>query len=55
MIVLNSLKDAGAGFGHDTNKIIIFDKHGGEYHFDMKSKLAIAADIINTIIKYTNE
>lgn len=55
MIVLNSLKDAGAGFGHDTNKIIIFDKHGGEYHFDIKPKLAVAADIINTIIKYTNE
>ncbi len=55
MIVLNSLKDAGAGFGHDTNKIIIFDKHGGEYHFDTKSKPAIAADIVNTIFKYTNE
>jgi phosphopantothenoylcysteine decarboxylase/phosphopantothenate--cysteine ligase len=25
MIVLNSLNDPGAGFGHDTNKITIFD------------------------------
>lgn len=55
MIVLNSLKDAGAGFGHDTNKITIFDKHAGEYHFDTKTKFAVAVDIVNTIIKYTNE
>lgn len=51
MIVLNSLQDAGAGFGHDTNKITIFDKTGKEYPFDMKSKKEVAADIVNTIIK----
>jgi phosphopantothenoylcysteine decarboxylase/phosphopantothenate--cysteine ligase len=51
MIVLNSLKDAGAGFGHDTNKITIFDKLGNEHHFDTKLKSEIAADIINTLIK----
>ena len=54
MIVLNSLNDAGAGFGHDTNKITIFDKGGNEYHFDTKSKTAIAADIINTILKISH-
>ncbi len=51
MIVLNSLKDAGAGFGHDTNKITIFDKAGGVYPFDMKSKKDVAIDIVNTIIQ----
>jgi phosphopantothenoylcysteine decarboxylase/phosphopantothenate--cysteine ligase len=55
LIVLNSLNDAGAGFGHDTNKIAIFDKDGGEFYFDTKSKSAVASDIINTIIKYTHE
>ncbi len=50
MIVLNSLQDAGAGFGHPTNKITIFDKSGKEYRFDTKLKTAIAADIINTLI-----
>ncbi len=49
MIVLNSLKDTGAGFGTDTNKITIFDKSGKQTDFDMKSKKAVAADIINSI------
>ena len=51
MIVLNSLQDAGAGFGHDTNKITIFDKTGKAYPFDIKSKKEVAKDIVNTIIQ----
>lgn len=51
MIVLNSLQDAGAGFGHDTNKITIFDKSGTVYPFDTKSKKDVAVDIVNTIIQ----
>lgn len=51
MIVLNSLQDAGAGFGHDTNKITIFDKTGKTYSFDVKSKKEVAKDIVNTIIQ----
>ncbi len=50
-IVLNSLNDAGAGFGHDTNKITIFDKQGNEYPFEVKTKKEVAIDIVNTIIK----
>jgi phosphopantothenoylcysteine decarboxylase / phosphopantothenate---cysteine ligase len=50
-IVLNSLKDDGAGFGHDTNKITIFDKEGNEFLFETKSKEKVAVDIINTILK----
>lgn len=55
LIVLNSLNDEGAGFGHDTNKITIFDKNGGEFYFETKTKSAVASDIIDTIIKYTHE
>lgn len=55
MIVLNSLNDAGAGFGYDTNKITIFDKRGNEYIFEAKSKKDVATDIVNTIIQYSNE
>jgi phosphopantothenoylcysteine decarboxylase/phosphopantothenate--cysteine ligase len=51
LIILNSLNDVGAGFGHDTNKITIFDKTGKEYPFETKSKKEVAIDIVNTIIK----
>jgi phosphopantothenoylcysteine decarboxylase / phosphopantothenate---cysteine ligase len=50
MIVLNSLNDKGAGFGHDTNKITIFKKEGKEIQFDTKSKEDVAKDIVDTII-----
>ena len=52
IIVLNSLQDKGAGFGQDTNKISIFDNKGGELQFDLKSKSAVAKDIVDAIIRY---
>lgn len=55
MIVLNSLNDTGAGFGHDTNKVTIFDRKGSEFKFDTKSKQKVAVDIVNTIIQFKNE
>lgn len=54
MIVLNSLNDPGAGFGHDSNKIVIFDRNGQEYSFDSKLKTDVATDIINSIIKFSH-
>ena len=51
LIVLNSLNDQGAGFGYDTNKIAIFEKGGGEFSFDTKSKTEAAKDIVDTIIQ----
>ena len=51
LIVLNSLKDEGAGFGYDTNKITIFDKLGNTHYFDKKSKKEVAVDIVNSIIQ----
>ena len=48
-IVLNSLNDAGAGFGHDTNKIEIIGKDGS-HEFPLKSKKEVAKDIVCTII-----
>jgi len=51
MIILNSLNDAGAGFGHDTNTITIFGKGGQEFSFDNKSKKEVAKDIVDTIIR----
>ncbi len=55
IIVLNSLSDEGTGFGHDTNKISIFERNGIEHLFEKKLKEDVAADIVNTIINYRNE
>ena len=49
-IVLNSLQDEGAGFATDTNKITIIDKNLKEKSFKLKSKLAVAKDIMNEIV-----
>ncbi|WP_304063704.1 bifunctional phosphopantothenoylcysteine decarboxylase/phosphopantothenate--cysteine ligase CoaBC [Pedobacter glucosidilyticus] len=51
-IVLNSLKDKGAGFRGDLNKITIIQKDGAKTVYDLKSKSEVAQDIINTLIKY---
>lgn len=50
MIVLNSLQDEGAGFGHDTNKVSILDKNNKFHKFELKSKVEVAQDIIDFII-----
>ena len=50
IIVLNSLKDEGAGFGHNTNKITIIDKYNNIDKFELKSKEEAAKDILNKII-----
>jgi phosphopantothenoylcysteine decarboxylase/phosphopantothenate--cysteine ligase len=49
--VLNSLQDKGAGFATDTNKITIIDTNLNEITFELKSKTAVAKDIMNEIIK----
>ena len=46
MIVLNSLRDEGAGFKNDTNKIKIFTKTDRK-EFTLKSKNEVAKDILN--------
>lgn len=51
LIVLNSMNDPGAGFGHDTNKITIFDKSGQEFAFGTRHKNEVAKDIVDTIIR----
>jgi phosphopantothenoylcysteine decarboxylase/phosphopantothenate--cysteine ligase len=50
LIVLNSLNDEGAGFGHDTNKITIFEKGGKEIQYDRKPKQQVAKDIVDRIV-----
>ncbi len=50
-IILNSLRDEGAGFGSSTNKISIFGKGNQSFSFEKKMKEAAATDIINIITK----
>lgn len=49
-IVLNSLRDKGAGFGYDTNKITIIDKESST-DFPLKSKQQVAKDIVDRLSK----
>jgi phosphopantothenoylcysteine decarboxylase/phosphopantothenate--cysteine ligase len=49
LIVLNSLRDKGAGFDHTTNKIKIINKKGDVLDYPLKSKKMVAADIIDVI------
>jgi len=51
-IVLNSLRDVGAGFGHDTNQITILEKSGDETKFELKTKTEVAKDIIDKLQHY---
>lgn len=51
LIVLNSLNDKGAGFGHDTNKITIIDRQQKTKTFELKSKKEVANDIVEAIIE----
>lgn len=55
MIVLNSLKDKGAGFGTDTNKITVFTANGISKSFPLKSKKEVARDLLDMISGYSSD
>ncbi len=54
LIILNSLREDGAGFGHDTNKVTIIDRNNIIDKFELKSKEEAAADILEKIISLIN-
>lgn len=49
-IVLNSLKDKGAGFQIDTNKITIITPDGMSHQYPVKLKTEVACDIIDFLV-----
>lgn len=51
LIVLNSLKDEGAGFGHDTNKVTLIDNSGEHLTLPLQSKQDVAAAIVSHILE----
>jgi phosphopantothenoylcysteine decarboxylase/phosphopantothenate--cysteine ligase len=52
LIVLNSLQDKGAGFATATNKVTFIDKNFDIEAMPLKSKEAVATDIINKVISH---
>ena len=50
LIVLNSLNDKGAGFGHDTNKVSVINTSNEVFNYDLKNKSEVAEDIFKHII-----
>lgn len=51
-IVLNSLKEQGAGFGFNTNKISIVDNNNNIINFELKQKNDVAKDIVTHLISF---
>ncbi|MGW8315109.1 MAG: bifunctional phosphopantothenoylcysteine decarboxylase/phosphopantothenate--cysteine ligase CoaBC [Bacteroidales bacterium] len=53
LIVLNSLKDEGAGFGTETNKVTMIDRTGSVEEYELKPKRQVASDLVSRVIKST--
>lgn len=53
-IVLNSLKDKGAGFGQTTNKVKMIFPDNEVKDFELKSKSEVAKDIVEEIVNKVN-
>jgi len=51
LLVLNSMRDKEAGFGKDTNKITMIRQDGSFKKYDAKTKVEVAKDIIDEIVK----
>ena len=51
LIVLNSLRDKGAGFGTNTNKVTLIRRDLSTTNFPLKSKAEVSKDILNEILK----
>lgn len=54
-IVLNSLRDAGAGFRCDTNKVTVIGREGEPVEIPCKLKTEVAADIVDILARYMTD
>lgn len=52
VIIANSAVEEGVGFGVDTNKIIIINKHNIITNFELKTKQKVALDVVNYLIDF---
>jgi len=55
LVVLNSMKDEGAGFGTDTNRVSMIDHAGNVEKFTLKPKDQVASDLVKRVIKMMND
>lgn len=55
LIVLNSLQDEGAGFGHATNKVTMMDSTGDVVTGELKEKRKVAEDLVDRIAFLMNK
>ena len=51
LIVLNSLRDAHACFGYDTNKVTLIDRDERQYCYELKTKREVAEDIVDRVVE----
>jgi phosphopantothenoylcysteine decarboxylase/phosphopantothenate--cysteine ligase len=49
LVILNSLRDTGAGFGHDTNKVSVLDRAGQVLNFELQAKTELARVLVQLI------
>jgi phosphopantothenoylcysteine decarboxylase/phosphopantothenate--cysteine ligase len=55
LVILNSMRDEGAGFKVDTNRITVLSRPGSVTTFDLKPKQEVANDIVSEIEKLLHD
>lgn len=55
MIVMNSLRTEGAGFGTDTNQVVLFERSGARHETTLLSKKEIACLIVKKISEFASQ
>lgn len=51
LIVMNSLQNEGAGFGHDTNQVVLLDKDNNCINLELLTKVEVAKQIVDYVKK----
>ena len=55
LVVLNSMRDAGAGFETDTNRVTMVDRLGNVDRYELKPKAQVASDLVQRVIKMVED
>ncbi len=51
LVVLNSMRDSGAGFGTETNRVTMIDRMGNVEKYELKPKAQVAVDLVQRVLK----